>query len=201
MSHKAQSYSLHRWRMQREPWTWRLGCRAVVCWQAEYSAAEFAKNVQFGGRAADETRAIRLASMPDGSGHKTFLAGILVAANVTATQVWWLQFGRYHHAQIVTSQSKMHRLRKMLEIGGVFSEKTQPALIQSLAAAANDMTDEELAYCCPGGLLLTARITTNYLQLATMWRQRRNHTLTEWREFCNWVEQLPMADKLICTSK
>ena len=45
---------------------------------------------------------------------------------------------------------------------------------------------------CPLGLLMTARITTNYLQLKTMYHQRKEHTLEEWRlHFVNFCKGLP----------
>lgn len=45
-----------------------------------------------------------------------------------------------------------------------------------------------------GGLRLTARITTNYRQLKTIYQQRKNHRLPEWRAFCAWIETLPRAE-------
>jgi hypothetical protein len=47
------------------------------------------------------------------------------------------------------------------------------------------------------GLELTARITTNYLQLKTIYAQRHNHKLEEWRDFCRFIESLPFAGELI----
>lgn len=44
-------------------------------------------------------------------------------------------------------------------------------------------TDEnykKVLYNIPSGLQLTARVTTNYLQLKTMLKQRKNHRLQEW---------------------
>ena len=49
-------------------------------------------------------------------------------------------------------------------------------------------------YSNPCGFILTARITTNYLQLKTIYAQRKNHTLPEWRLFCKWIEQLPYSN-------
>lgn len=144
-------------------------------------------------------RACKLAANPAGSGHNNFLSGILVSANVTATNVWWMQFERYHFAQIVSSQSKMHRLREMLKANSdklPFHEKTAVE-IHSPIFSPETLDDEQLAYSCPCGLELTARITTNYLQLKTIYGQRKNHKLKEWRDFCEWIECLPMAAEFI----
>lgn len=34
----------------------------------------------------------------------------------------------------------------------------------------------------------------NYEVLANIYRARRNHKLTEWREFCHWIETLPYSE-------
>lgn len=145
-------------------------------------------------------RACKLAANPPGSGHNNFLSGIIVSMDVTATNVWWMQLERYHFVQIVSSQSKMHRLKQMLagEGTGSFHPKVHPDFVPY----SECMEDyEELVYNCPGGLELTARITTNYLQLKTIWNQRHNHKLQEWRDFCGWIESLPFAAEFITGKK
>lgn len=146
-------------------------------------------------------RACRLAAARDGSGHKTFLAGVLVSANVSASNAWWLQFGRYHHQQIVSSQSKMHRLRAMLDGNAMFHPKASSASVELMFSMKDTEDAETLVYSCPMGLELTARIATNYLQLRTIWVQRKNHRLREWRDFCAWIEALPYAEELILASE
>ena len=54
----------------------------------------------------------------------------------------------------------------------------------------------DILYSNPAGFQLTAGMTTNYRQLKTIYAQRKNHRLPEWREFCKWIETLPMS-KLI----
>lgn len=51
---------------------------------------------------------------------------------------------------------------------------------------------------CPMGAELTVHVSTNYEQLATIYKQRKNHKLKEdWGEFCKFIEQLPYAKELI----
>ena len=149
-------------------------------------------------------RACRLASAPDGSGHRNFLSGIIVSFNVTGTNAWWMQFERYHFAQIVSSMSKMHRLKKMVETEDFeFHDKVFEngiELLKNIALYIDKDTvvdEEELVYNCPMGLELTARVTTNYLQLRTIYAQRKNHKLKEWRDFCEWIASLPYAKEFI----
>lgn len=45
---------------------------------------------------------------------------------------------------------------------------------------------------CPQGLELFMRVSTNYLQLKTIYQQRKHHKLREdWGAFCKFVEKLP----------
>lgn len=51
---------------------------------------------------------------------------------------------------------------------------------------------------CPLGLELFMRVSTNYLQLQTIYYQRKNHKLKEdWGNFINFVEGLPYFKELI----
>ena len=54
-----------------------------------------------------------------------------------------------------------------------------------------------MVYNIPLGFELTAGMITNYRCLRNIYFQRRNHRLQEWQVFCDWIETLPMADKLI----
>jgi hypothetical protein len=50
----------------------------------------------------------------------------------------------------------------------------------------------------PLGLELFMRISTNYEQLATIYKQRKHHKLKEdWGAFCKFIEELPYAKELI----
>lgn len=77
---------------------------------------------------------------------------------------------------------------------------------EDIVAYANDLIDEykkgiidwdKLVSNMPQGIPLTARISTNYLQLRTMYAQRKNHKSKEWRDFCEWIETLPLAKEFI----
>jgi hypothetical protein len=46
----------------------------------------------------------------------------------------------------------------------------------------------------PSGYMKWMGISTNYLQLKTIYNQRRHHKLTEWQEFCDFIETLPMGN-------
>lgn len=47
---------------------------------------------------------------------------------------------------------------------------------------------------CPHGLELFMRVSTNYLQLKTIWHQRKHHKLrNDWGAMCAFIESLPYA--------
>lgn len=57
---------------------------------------------------------------------------------------------------------------------------------------------KELVRWLPNGWLQTRTVTMNYENLRSMYHQRENHKLCEWKEaFCGWVETLPYAKELI----
>lgn len=148
-----------------------------------------------------------LASAPLGSGHSNFLKGIVVQFDLAFTNKVWVEAERYHWFDIVSSMSTMHRIHK-LDLENSYNKyvrhKAKENMMEILAEYNSEQdTDKkkglylELLYNNPAGLMLTSRMTTNYLQLRTIYFQRRNHKLPEWREFCEWVETLPMAKELI----
>lgn len=148
----------------------------------------------------DWKRAVSLASRESSEGHDNFLSGIIVSFDLTCTIKMWTEFERYHFAQIVSSQSTMHRLSKM-QFDIAFTPYTDPQIIKRLEELQKRYNDEpneinllNLLYSCPVGLELTARVTTNYRQLKTILKQRHNHKLPEWRDFCKQiVSQCPLA--------
>lgn len=142
-------------------------------------------------------RASKLGGTPTGSGHDCFLKGINVQADLTCSQSMHMQILRYHFFDIISSQSKMHKLLQMnvkQSCNKYVSEDSIFNLMQEIDAYNEDKTEENylrVIYNCPMGLELTFRFTTNYLQLKTIYKQRKNHKLPEWKEFCKWIITLP----------
>ena len=167
----------------------------------------------------DRTKSLGRTGM--GEGHDNFLSGIVVNFDLTITNKMWVEAERYHFFQIVSSQSTMHRISKIGENIYNFDSHVDPRTLSVLnekiaeynrlssLVTTSDLNvtqkrDELLkeAYLdilmnVPAGLKLTARISTNYRQLKTIYYQRKNHRLPEWRKFCNWMEtELPHFKEL-----
>ena len=149
-------------------------------------------------------RAIKLSKAPLNSGHVSFAKGILVSMDITFTNKAWIEFQRYHFADIITGMSTMHRISKF-DLESAFNEYTDPVIIerlkelQSIYLETKDKEDYlRLLYSTPAGLKMTGRVTTNYLQLMNMWSQRHNHRLPEWRQFCDeLIEKLPLFKEFL----
>lgn len=149
-------------------------------------------------------RAIKLSKAPLNSGHVSFAKGILVSMDITFTNKAWIEFQRYHFADIITGMSTMHRISKF-DLESAFNEYTDPVMIErlkELQAIYLETKDKEdylrLLYSTPAGLKMTGRVTTNYLQLMNMWSQRHNHRLPEWRQFCDeLIEKLPLFKEFL----
>ena len=145
-----------------------------------------------------EGRAKRLANTPIGSGHDNFLKGITVTFDVDFTNKVWVQAERYHWFEIISSMSTVHALTKTEIDESMFSEWTDKFIISRLIEIQqmyrnNPANDNllRLLYSCPAGITVRAGITTNYRQLKTIYEQRHNHVLPEWREFCKALLTLP----------
>lgn len=157
----------------------------------------------------DFDRAERLGKTPIGSGHDNYLKGVIVQADFTAPQYWWIQAERYNWFDFVSSQSKMHRILKMnltkqcneyvdIRVVNILEEYIE--LYNNLPKNDNAKRKvfHKIISNTPMGLNLTAGITTNYLQLKTMVFQRRNHKMDDWSvDFIEWCNSLPMFLDLI----
>ena len=148
-------------------------------------------------------RATVLGNAKSGSGHDCFLKGIIVQFDLTLSQTAWCQLQRYHFIDFVSSCSKMHSLKKM-DLENCFNPyitEEVKNIVRNLSNIYNVNPTEEnfkkLLYNVPLGFKLTAGMTTNYLQLKTIYNQRKHHRLSEeWGLFCEALEHLPLFKEL-----
>ena len=169
-----------------------------------------------------------LASAPKGSGHDNFLKGIIVQFNLKMTPKMSVELERYHFIDFVSSQSTMHRITKF-DLDESYIKYVDPRIIKIMKEKIDEynkidiewkygLTPQcveiqrehneemkrrylEILYSNPCGFQLTARMTTNYQQLKTIYSQRKMHRLPEWTAFCDWIETLPYANEFILNTK
>lgn len=176
--------------------------------------AKFPMSVDVNKLNSDLTPGIeKLAMTNPGEGHDQWLTGVIVQFDLTFTIKAWTEAERYGFFDFVSSQSTMHRITRFdldkvyieyvdQRIIDIMKEKVAEynKLLERMEEGDNSVKDEmtqkylEVLYNNPCGCKLTARMTTNYRQLKTMYRQRKTHRLPEWKEFCKWIETLPDSD-------
>ena len=157
----------------------------------------------------DLKRAKVLGNAKPNSGHDCYLKGTIVQFDITAPLYFWKQAQRYTWFDFISSQSTMHcimnfDIKKQCN-GYVYTETLERLEKEIKEYNSQETKDKELWYSVisniPSGFNLGATITTNYLQLKTMYHQRKGHKLVkEWGYFCEWCEELPMFKEL-CLAK
>lgn len=164
----------------------------------EYTEEEFEVSLK---------RATTLAQAKRGSGHDNWLKGVRVSFDIKYPGYFTPELQRYNFMDIVTSSSKMHRIMQMdmdacfNKYVTDFSKSQMKTLIEEYNQNATYENFMKVVSNCPMGVELFMRCSTNYLQLKTIYHQRRNHKLKEdWGEaFCKgFIEQLPYAQEFIC---
>ena len=143
-----------------------------------------------------------------GTGHNNFLKGIIVEFDLTMSPKMSVELERYHFIDFISSCSTMHRITKFdLDTSYLpWVDQRCIDIMHDLVQQYNLMTPEEqttdkgkelylkILYSNPCGFTLSAGMVTNYLQLKTIYAQRHNHRLPEWRAFCKWIETLPHSE-------
>ena len=162
-----------------------------------------------------------------GQPNSKFLRMIHVQVAITAPLYWWKEADAYKIATVTNSTSTMHRIanypitKECFEMGDFAEELidvrsatdiTKSVSIsqiwerlidnlESLRLFYNQTKDkrywEELIRLLPESWLQTRMFDCNYATLRNIYRQRKNHKLTEWHRFCGWVESLPYAKELL----
>lgn len=189
-------------------------------------ASKYPMSVDINKLNDDVTKTVKkLASTDVGSGDDNFLNGFRIAFDLTFSNKAWVEMERYHFMDFVSSQSTMHKITKfelksqcnkyvdsrIIDIVQEYineynrlSNLDNVGLTEKVAKTRADIMKElylTILYNIPSGFQLTARMTTNYRQLKTIYFQRRNHRLPEWREFCKWIEQLPYFKEWILSEE
>ena len=165
-------------------------------------------------------RANKLANTPIGSGHNNYLKGIIVQFDLKYPQYFTPQLQRYHWVDIISSQSKMHSLTKIKDIKSSCNkyvltyftdrinnwiyqynnhlEYPQELFSEQIVLNNKEELFQYIISNLPMGFELWMGISTNYLQLKTIYNQRKHHKLKDdWGYFCNWIESLPLKNLII----
>lgn len=111
-----------------------------------------------------------------GDEHAKVVRGIVVYATISAPVYFWAELETYRAGhERLCSESTMHIDCKHLSGDELVKAKSE----------------------IPMGKELTKIDMFSYQCLRNIYRQRREHRLPEWRQFCEWIESLPYAKELI----
>ena len=147
-----------------------------------------------------------------GTDEAKFMRQIFISVDITAPIYFWKEMDTYKVGTVANSTSTMHKLSsRPIEINDFsFDEEFHSYhMIQNVVKDCEFLRQKyietkdksywrALIQLLPESYNQTRTWTANYAVLRNIYFARRNHKLTEWREFCKWIETLPWAKELIC---
>ena len=147
-----------------------------------------------------------------GSPDRKFLRMIHVQADVTAPLYWWKEYDTYKVGTVANSCSTMHTIHKRdLTLDDFSYEHLIPVAldclnetIKTINTARQFVVDMKLKedwwqmiQLLPSSFNQMRTIDLDYETLFSIYRQRKNHKLDEWRDFCKWIETLPYMKEFL----
>jgi len=160
-----------------------------------------------------------------GTSDRKFLRQIMVSVDITAPLYWWKEFDTYKVGTVANSTSTMHKLASTpitfdcFEMDDFENLRVYDNEPYNTDTFITDIWDDIIGYCetlrlrynetkdkkywkeliriLPEAWLQTRTVTLNYEVLRNIYFQRRYHKLTEWHQFCEWIESLPYGKELI----
>lgn len=147
-----------------------------------------------------------------GSSDRKFMRMIHVQADVTAPLYWWKQADQYRIGVTTNSTSTMHTIHKRDLTTDDFSHEhlLQVALdslndtIKTINTSRQYFIDMKLKedwwqmiQLLPSSYNQMRTIDIDYETLFSIYHQRKNHKLDEWKEFCKWIETLPYMKEFL----
>lgn len=148
-----------------------------------------------------------------GPEHAKYRRMIVVYADVTAPLYWWKEYDTFKVGTVANSCSTMHKITaKQFDLQDFSHEHLTIASSVALQEVIYNLnywraqyslaeTDEIKKECwwqiiqmLPSSYNQRRTVMLNYEVLTNIYRQRLNHKLDEWREFCTWIEQLPYSE-------
>ena len=157
--------------------------------------------------AADLTLMEKLAEA--GTDHRKFMRMIPVFMDITAPLYWWKEYDTYKVGTVANSTSTMHKIHskefttddfscELLSIPARQQLRNTIEFLEKRRQEYNQTKDkrcwDDIIQLLPSSYNQMRTCTLNYEVLKNMYRARKNHKLTEWREFCKRIEKLPYSN-------
>lgn len=152
-----------------------------------------------------------------GAVHAKYRRMITVTCDITAPLYWWKEFDTYKVGTVANSCSTMHKIHAKEFTLDDFSHDhmwgecedrniDEPiGILNIVIDALNTYRAQFLAYgrkddwwqmiqLLPSSYNQKRTVQMNYEVLVGMYRDRKNHKLDEWRNFCDWIAALPYSE-------
>lgn len=189
-----------------------------ILWDVErlrdYEMSEWQNDGQVYIGPEDHSLMLKLAKA--GSEHSKYRRMIVVWVDITAPLYWWKEFDTYKIGTVANSCSTMHKIHaKEFEIEDFSHEHlmgddarlfiTPLGTMDDVISALNDcrkiyLETKDKRYwwqmiqLLPSSYNQKRTVMLNYENLAHIYKQRKDHKLDEWREFCKWIKILPYSE-------
>lgn len=146
-----------------------------------------------------------------GSDHGKFLRMINVTCDIIAPMYWVAEHDTYKVGTVRNSCSFMHKgVSKQFELAdftiehNADEERALADIVDILNCWRNKYLETKdfeyfrmIRQILPQGYNIRYTWQANYAVLKNIYHARKDHRLSEWHEFCAWIETLPYAKELI----
>ena len=154
-----------------------------------------------------------------GTDHRKYMRMMSVYVRITAPLYWWKEADTYKIGTVANSCSTMHKIQEkeftiddfscehLNRIGTSYLWDILDILnmARSLYLNGGDYKGEnynpkdkqvwwQMIQLLPSSYNQTRNVMLNYEVLSNMYHSRKNHKLDEWKDFCKWIEELPLSD-------
>lgn len=147
-----------------------------------------------------------------GTDHRKYLRMIFISVDVTAPLYWWKEYDTYKVATVANSTSTMHKIHsKPFSMDDFSTDHMTEESLRHMEDFVAYLEQVRLRYMVtknkadwydmiqllPSSYNQMRTLTFNYETCANIFKSRKDHKLMEWREFCDWIRELPYAKELI----
>ena len=158
-----------------------------------------------------------------GTDHRKFMRMMPVYVRITAPLYWWKEFDTYKVGTVANSCSTMHKIaekeftledfscehlrtdRDFLMYAPTGYRYSSKDLLTLVIETLNHYRKEyletkdkeiwwQMIQLLPSSYNQTRNVMMYYEVLANIYKSRKDHKLDEWREFCQWIEELPYSE-------
>jgi hypothetical protein len=144
-----------------------------------------------------------------GTDHRKYMRMIAVYVDITAPLYWWKEYDTYKVGTVANSCSTMHKIQDKEFTLDDFSHeqlnKEELNILDIVMLYLNVNREKflktndkkywwQMIQLLPSSYNQRRTLMLNYEVLANIYHSRNSHKLDEWREFCEWIKELPYSE-------